>query len=147
MRQKIKLDYKNSLIFPYTAENINHAFLVMTNQGFIHSDKLEEKTFNRAKQERIIIEKDLLCKMSPDAIDIIRIMLIAPTEFLFLLSQITSINKKCYFNKVKFSTAHTIKFRFRIWLMRFLKEKYSCSYMEADIKAGKIIREIKTLVC
>uniref|UniRef100_A0A6M3JMB6 Uncharacterized protein n=1 Tax=viral metagenome TaxID=1070528 RepID=A0A6M3JMB6_9ZZZZ len=142
MRQKIELDYK-----PYFPESINHAFLVMTNQGFINSNKLEEKTFNKAKQERVVIEKDLLNKMSDDAVDIIRIMLIAPKEFLSILSQITSVNKKGYFNKVKTSTAHTIKFRFRIWLMRFLKEKYSCSYLDADIRAGKIIREIKALVC
>jgi len=147
MRQKIKLEYKNSLIYPYTAENINHAFLVMTNQGFINSEKLEEEIFNKAKQERLVIEKDLLNKMSADAIDIIRVMLIAPREFLFILSQITSINKKCYFMKVNKINKQSVKMRFRVWLIRFLKEKYNCTYLDADIKAGKIILEIKTLVC
>ena len=140
-RQKIELEYK-----PFNPENINHAFLVMNNQEYIDSGTLEDNCFCKAKQERIVIEKDLLDKMSSDAVDIIRIMLIAPKEFLFTLSQIASSNSKCSFNKVENAKHHTIKMRFRIWLMRFLKEKYSCSYLDADIKAGKIIREIKVLV-
>jgi len=141
-REKIKLKYK-----PFYPEKINHTFLVMNNQGYINSETLEQDCFCKAMQERVLIEKDLLNKMSSDAVDIIRLMIIAPKDFLFTLSQINSVNKKAYFNKTKNSNHRTIKMRFRIWLMRLLKEKHNCSYLDADIKAGKIMREIKMLIC
>jgi len=141
-RQKINLKYK-----PFYPEKINHTFLVMTNQGYINSETIEKDCYCKAMQERIVIEKDLLNKMSSDAVDIIKIMLIAPREFLFIISQITNLSKRGYFNKTKNSNRRTIKLRFRIWLMRFLKEKHKCSYLDADIRAGKIMREIKDLIC
>jgi len=142
VRKKIELEYK-----PFKPEKINYAFLVMNNQGFINSETLENNCFCKAMQEKLLMEKDLLNKMSDEAVDIIRLMLIAPKDFLFTLSQITSINKKGYFMKIKkYPNQQTMKSRFRIWLMRVLKKKYACSYLDADIKAGKIIREIKALI-
>ena len=136
-RQKIKIPYK-----PFNSENVNHTFLVMNNQGYITSETLERETFIKANQEKITIEMDLLDKMSSDARDIIRIMLIAPKEFLFVLSQITSISKQ----RGALSSTN-LKSRFRVWLIRFLKKKYGFNSWEADIEAGKVIREIKQLVC
>ena len=135
-RQKIKITYK-----PFNSEHVNHTFLVMNNQGHITSETLENDTFVKASQERITIEVDLLEKMSEDARDIVRIMLVAPREFLFVLSRITGISRR------QRSTVKTnLKSKFRVWLIRFLKAKYNYNSWQADIKAGKVIREIKELV-
>ena len=140
-RKTIELDYK-----PFNSENVNYTFNIINNMDYIDSETLENRTFSKPIQEQIAIEMDLLEKMSNDAKDIIRIMLIAPREFLFVLSQITSISRRGVFTANKNSNHHTLKRRFRIWLMRFLKAKYNYGNGEADINAGKIIREIKELV-
>jgi len=142
-REKIELKYKN---FPSPLK-INTAWQIMNFNSYIPSETIEDSIYTKATQEKSVIEHDILSKMSKDAKDIMKIIMMAPFDFLDVLSKITYIGKRTNFNSVKNLNPNiTLKLRFRLWLTRFMKGEYNLTHNDADIKAGKIIREIKKLV-